>query len=88
GDAGPAPSSCLKGALSLERLETLIQDCGFAVLCREDHSAALKQLAAAIVFACGSLENFREIPHGADSRPAACFRPPRAGYVLFVAKAV
>ena len=70
-------------------METLISDCGFAVLRREDHTAALKHLAAAAVFAHGSLENFRRLLHGGDSRPEpACCFPPRAGYVLFVARAV
>jgi SAM-dependent methyltransferase len=84
------PSSCLDGAVSLERMESLIRDCGFTVHCREDHTAALKHLAAAIVFAHGSLARFRRLLHGADpcrESAAACSDPPRLGYVLFIARA-
>jgi SAM-dependent methyltransferase len=86
----PPPSSCLDGAVSLERMETLLRDCGFAIQRREDHTAALKHLAASIVLAYASLAAFRRLLHGADGcreSASACSRPPRAGYVLFIAKA-
>jgi hypothetical protein len=72
-------------------MEDLLLSCGFAIQRREDHTAALKHLAACIVFAHGSLAGFRRILHGPDSRresAAGCFHTPRPGYVLFIARAV
>ncbi|MDR1360297.1 MAG: class I SAM-dependent methyltransferase [Deltaproteobacteria bacterium] len=85
------PCSCLDGAISLEDLEDLLKSSGFAVLRREDHSAALRHLAACIVFAHGSLAEFQRLLHGPDYRrnsAAPCTHPRRAGYVLFISQAI
>jgi ubiquinone/menaquinone biosynthesis C-methylase UbiE len=49
---------CLTGALSIEELTVKLRDCGFAVSTWEDHSAALKQFAAQLIFSQGSARSF------------------------------
>ena len=49
---------CLTGALSIEELTVKLKDCGFAVSAWEDHSAALKQFAAQLIFSQGSARSF------------------------------
>jgi SAM-dependent methyltransferase len=81
-------TSCLKGARSRGEIEGRIQRSGFALLAWEDHSEALKRLAARLVFAGGSL---RELWGAAE--PHACktvipheVRAARPGYFLAVAR--
>lgn len=50
--------SCLRGALPREAIELRLRRQGFDVLVWEDHSPALKRLAAQLVFACGSMNAF------------------------------
>jgi arsenite methyltransferase len=50
--------SCLRGALPREAVERRLLRQGFDVLAWEDHSLALKRLAAQLVFACGSMKAF------------------------------
>ncbi|MDR2162313.1 MAG: class I SAM-dependent methyltransferase [Desulfovibrio sp.] len=86
---GLGPYSCLEGAVSLERMEARLRDCGFALRRREDHTDALKDLAARIILAHGSLEGFRRLLHGPRREgDAPCPPFPRAGYVMFIAEAV
>jgi arsenite methyltransferase len=47
---------CFKGARSRDELTGRMRQSGFTVLVWEDHSEALKRLAAQLVFACGSLQ--------------------------------
>jgi ubiquinone/menaquinone biosynthesis C-methylase UbiE len=49
---------CLKGAMSQETLIDLFDSCGFCVDLWEDHTQDLKNLAAQLVFAHGSMQNF------------------------------
>lgn len=49
---------CLTGASSIEELTVKLKDCGFVVSAREDHSAALKQFAAQLIFSQGSARSF------------------------------
>ncbi len=49
---------CLTGALSIEELTVKLRDCGFAFSTWEDHSAALKQFAAQLIFSQGSARSF------------------------------
>lgn len=81
---------CLAGAVTLERLEALLSVSGFTILEKQDHTDALKALAAQIVFACGSMEAFRQLwqrDAGLEGRPPAFASPPQAGYALFIAQA-
>ncbi len=75
---------CLKGAKSRDALVDRVQRSGFTLLVWEDHSLALKRLAAQLVFACGSLQAF----WGAGSVSAVPSAAPRArpGYFLAVAR--
>jgi SAM-dependent methyltransferase len=50
--------SCLRGALPREAIERRLLRQGFDVLVWEDHSPALKRMAAQLVFACGSMKAF------------------------------
>ena len=49
---------CLTGASSIEELTVKLKDCGFVVSAWEDHSAALKQFAALLIFSQGSARSF------------------------------
>lgn len=51
-------ASCLRGALPREAIELRLCRQGFDVLAWEDHSQALKRMAAQLVFACGSMKAF------------------------------
>ncbi|MFH1137342.1 MAG: methyltransferase domain-containing protein [Pseudomonadota bacterium] len=90
--AGPGldlpAACCLQGARSRESVEGCVRQAGFEVLLFEDHSRLLKQLAARLVFAHGSLKNFWSFftpaACGQDfTRDAALARP---GYFLLLAE--
>jgi arsenite methyltransferase len=49
---------CLTGAVSREEWIARLEGCGFAVTVWEDHSIALKEFAARLIFSCGSLSQF------------------------------
>ncbi len=49
---------CLTGALSIEELTVELKDCGFVISAWEDHSVALKQFAAQLIFSQGSTRSF------------------------------
>ena len=51
--------SCLAGAMSAPALRALLERHGFAVLAEEDHSRALAELSARLVFGGGSLSGRR-----------------------------
>ncbi|RPJ75981.1 MAG: methyltransferase domain-containing protein [Desulfobacteraceae bacterium] len=79
---------CLKGAKSRDELAGRVQRSGFTLLVWEDHSQALKRLAAQLVFACGSLQAFWGAAGAAASVNAVPSAAPRArpGYFLAVAR--
>ncbi len=78
---------CLKGALAQETWSGLVRDAGFGILLWEDHSFFLKELAAKLVFAYGSLAGFWEShcsgAAGDGIRMAVQGRP---GYFLLIAR--
>jgi arsenite methyltransferase len=79
---------CLKGATSRDDLLDRMQQSGFTLLVWEDHSEALKRLAAQLVFACGSLQAFwgaTGVAALVNPYPAAVHRA-RPGYFLAVAR--
>jgi arsenite methyltransferase len=84
----PYGTCCLKGAISRDELVRRIRRSGFSLLVWEDHSEALKRLAAQLVLACGSLQALWEATDGctsANKNPPAAF-PTRPGYFLAVAR--
>jgi len=49
---------CIKGAITRSQIVDMTEGSGLTLVLWEDHSALLKQLAAQLVFACGSLNAF------------------------------
>jgi arsenite methyltransferase len=79
---------CLKGARSRDELVDRMHRAGFMVFVWEDHSEALKRLAAQLVFACGSLQALWETTDedaSVNEYPSAILRA-RPGYFLSVAR--
>jgi hypothetical protein len=66
-----------KGAASREQVEEWLSAHGFATLLWEDHTQLLKELAARLILAGGSLEGLCCTTKGAGQRP---------GYYLLVAR--
>jgi len=79
---------CLKGATSRDELVGRMQRSGFTLLVWEDHSQALKRLAAQLVLACGSLQAFWGAAGASASVNTVPFPGHRAhpGYFLAVAR--
>jgi SAM-dependent methyltransferase len=80
--------SCLKGAKSRDEIVSRMQRAGFTLLAWEDHSEALKRLAAELVLAGGSLQALWEAA-GDPAVATACsaaVRQARLGYYLAVAR--
>lgn len=79
---------CLKGARSRDEIAARMQRSGFALIAWEDHSEALKRLAAELVLACGSLQTLWGAGADPGSAPAcaAAVRQARLGYFLSVAR--
>lgn len=83
--------SCLSGALPRKELTGRLQAAGFEVLLWEDHTAALKGLAAQLIMAHGSLDSFwrRMVPSGvAAAEIAPAIAAARPGYFLLIASAL
>jgi len=79
---------CLKGARSRDELVSRMHRSGFTLLFWEDHSEALKRLAAQLVFACGSLQALwgaTDACASVNEDPSAVQRA-RPGYFLAVAR--
>jgi arsenite methyltransferase len=89
--AGPnTVTSCLQGAVGRPTVERRIAAAGFAVLLWEDHTPLLRQLAARLVWAHGSLDAFWSAVVGPEAAsmmnragPGGCGHP---GYYLMVAQ--
>lgn len=81
--------SCLAGARSAPALRALLERHGFRVLAEEDHSRALAELAARLVFGGGSLAGLARWL-GADCAAASSGRDlvRRFGYILMAARKV
>lgn len=81
-------TSCLKGARSREELVGRMHRFGFTLLAWEDHSEALKRLAAELVLAGGSLQTLwgavGDSGEGTDG--ATAVRQARLGYFLAMAR--
>jgi arsenite methyltransferase len=79
---------CLKGARSRDELVGRMHQSGFTVIAWEDHSEALRRLAAQLVFACGSLQTLWETTAAGASVNAypSAIQRARPGYFLSVAR--
>jgi ubiquinone/menaquinone biosynthesis C-methylase UbiE len=73
---------CLAGAVDRRTLTRRIENAGFDIDLWEDHSEALKQLAAQLVWAGVSLADW----WGVDCLPGACNNGRRPGYCLILAQ--
>lgn len=83
--------SCLAGAVSREKWIERLTGCGFAVIYWEDHSRALKEFAARLIFEHGRLETFWGCSVGASgpepgARIQSAVSLAKPGYFLAVAK--
>jgi SAM-dependent methyltransferase len=76
-----SPVACLRGARAQEAVLAEVEAAGFRVLLWQDRSAALKTLAARLVFACESVEEYRRAFSGGSDGTR-----PRLGYYLLVAE--
>jgi arsenite methyltransferase len=81
---------CLKGAISRDELMNRMHRAGFTLLVWQDHSAALKRLAAQLVFACSPV-SLQALWGTIDEGGCANVYPPaayqaRPGYFLAVAR--
>jgi ubiquinone/menaquinone biosynthesis C-methylase UbiE len=79
---------CLKGAQTRDELVSRLHHSGFTLLVWDDHSEALKRLAAQLVFACGSLQALwgtTDACASVNEYPSA-IRRTRPGYFLAVAR--
>lgn len=84
-------SSCLSGALPRQELDELVKKNHFKILLWEDHTAALKRLAAQLIMAHGSMESFWRCMAPSDGK-SSCIQQAvtsaRPGYFLLIAKAL
>ena len=76
-----AAGGCLKGAVDRQTMVQRIETAGFEVDLWEDHSTALKQLAARMVWAGLSLRQW----WGVDCTQGICREDLRPGYCLIIA---
>ncbi|WP_373501531.1 DVU_1556 family methyltransferase [Desulfococcus sp.] len=83
GMPGEHGASCAAGARSRPDMERCVRDKGFALMRWEDHTRLLKELAARIVFAHGSLDRFWTHV-GLNGPPGDCCGRP--GYGLMICR--
>jgi arsenite methyltransferase len=79
---------CLKGTVGRGQIEDRVREVGFNILLWEDHSELLKQWAARMVFAFGSMETFwKTFIHPFDPQDVECsLQSTRPGYYLLIAQ--
>lgn len=80
---GEGGTSCASGALSRGALTRLVRENGFDIVVWEDHTRLLKELAARIVFAHGSMDRFWAAV-GRSAPPGHCCGRP--GYCLMICR--
>lgn len=87
----PSSSCCLAGAISREEWMERLERHGFRILLWEDHSKALKEFAAMLIFSHGSLQEVwrRFFPCGEREQDASqaqmAVSRSRPGYFLLIA---
>jgi arsenite methyltransferase len=79
---------CIKGAISRRQIVAMVEEIGFTTVLWEDHSAMLKQLAAQLVFAYGSLSDFwaAACSEGHPHAIEATVKRASPGYYLLIAR--
>jgi ubiquinone/menaquinone biosynthesis C-methylase UbiE len=75
--AGGRPDGALRGMVSRRQIEAWLSECGYAIILWEDHTPLLRELAARLILANGSLDGLCCMTNGAGNRP---------GYYLLVAR--
>ena len=83
------PVACHSGdAFVTSPVESLLKETGFEIPLFEDHSYLLRELAARLIFECGSLDAFwSEVSDGLNCRDVkSIFCGGRPGYYLLVAR--
>ncbi|MFH2045913.1 MAG: DVU_1556 family methyltransferase [Pseudomonadota bacterium] len=82
------PVSCLSGAVGRDALIEQVKCCGFDVLLWEDHSDALAQLTAKIVWELGSFDMLMNImlPGNCTLCDKQSVRDSKPGYILMIAR--
>jgi arsenite methyltransferase len=79
---------CIKGAVGMRQIISWVEESGLTAVIWEDHSALLKQLAAQLVFACGSLNAFwaTTCSGGLPGAIQETVQRARPGYYLLIAQ--
>jgi len=82
--------ACLRGAMSRQQVADKLHAHGFHVVVWEDHSEALKHLAAQLIMACGSMQQFwqRVTPAGEAVDTRQAIRQAKPGYYLSIARKI
>ena len=75
--AGGLLDCALRGMVSRRQVEAWLYENGFTMLLWEDHTSLLRELAARLILANGSLDGLCCMTNGAGNRP---------GYYLLVAR--
>jgi arsenite methyltransferase len=81
-------NSCFRGAVAAGEVKSQVNESGFTILLFEDHSSLLREMAARLVLAHGSLENFwgRACGDGDCRSTMAAIADARPGYYLLIAQ--
>jgi arsenite methyltransferase len=79
---------CIKGAVGRRQVVAMVEESGLTPLIWEDHSALLKQLAAQLIFTCGSLNAFWATTCSGEDPEAIqeTIKRARPGYYLLIAR--
>lgn len=83
---GTMSGSCLAGARGRREVLDLVEMAGLGLAVWEDHSRLLKELAARLVFACGSLAALWEFMGLGGCAGGCDSRPSKPGYYLLLAR--
>jgi ubiquinone/menaquinone biosynthesis C-methylase UbiE len=80
--------SCLSGAMSRQQVADKLRAHGFDIILWEDHSDALKHLAAQFIMSYGSMQQFwqRMTPAGEAVDIHQAIRQAKPGYYLLIAR--
>jgi ubiquinone/menaquinone biosynthesis C-methylase UbiE len=83
-------NSCLSGALSQQQVADKLHTHGFHIVAWEDHSDAMKHLAAQLILACGSMQQFwqRAAPGDGAEDIQQAVQQAKPGYYLLIARKI
>jgi arsenite methyltransferase len=79
---------CIKGAVGRRQIVAMVEESGLTPVIWEDHSALLKQLAAKLIFTCGSLNAFWTATCSEENPEVIqeTIKRARPGYYLLIAQ--